>query len=62
MIVLNEYLLRIHNARRERIEAAMKARREAEKANHIDQSKPGWSEGMTWDELLDARQYPYIKE
>lgn len=26
----------------------------------IDQSKPGWSEGMSWQELMDARQYPSI--
>ena len=47
--------------RRERIEAQMKARREAERANPlVDQSKPGWSKGMTWQELLDARAYPHL--
>ena len=45
-------------ARRKRIDAEMKKRREAEKANNIDQSKPGWSKDMTWQELLDARQAP----
>ena len=49
--------------KRERIDARMKARREAERANplySIDRSKPGWSEGLTWQELLDARTYPNL--
>ena len=42
--------------RRLRIEAQMRQRRIDEEAFYsIDQSKPGWSEGMTWQELLDSR-------
>lgn len=32
-----------------------RVKREAAPGYGIDKSKPGWSEGMTWDELLDAR-------
>ena len=41
--------------RTERINNEMKARRELEQVNYIDMTKPGWSRGMTWDELLNAR-------
>lgn len=43
-------------ARTERINKEMKARRELERINYIDTTKPGWSRGMTWDELLGAKQ------
>ena len=40
------------------------ARRKAREANYpyllLDQSKPGWSKGLSWQELMDARQYPSI--
>ena len=47
-------------ARQVRIERQMKARREKERLVAVDQGKPGWSEGMTWQELLNARAYPNI--
>lgn len=49
-----------YKARQVRIGKEMKARREAERLNYIDQSKPGWSRNMTRQELLDSRQYPHI--
>ena len=48
---------KIHQPDRiQRINAEMKARRAVEQANYIDQSYSGWSKGMAWQELLDARQ------
>jgi len=40
--------------------ARNKAKRESSPYYRIDQSKPGWSKGMSWDELLSARDYPSI--
>jgi 5-methylcytosine-specific restriction endonuclease McrA len=36
--------------------ARNQARRDANPVNSIDMSVPGWSIGMSWQELLDARQ------
>ena len=44
-------------SRQELIRERLRLRREIEKSKFIDQSKSGWSNGMTWQEILDARGY-----
>ncbi len=49
--------------RRLRIDRQMTERREREANNvlyQIDQSKPGWSDNLTWQQILDARGRPKL--